>query len=199
MYGLKAVPFTEASFPQPLIRKLLLTFHERYANAIGELKANLDGNKDEEAQRLVHSLKSLAAALEANQLADAAFAVEKALRAGHTETLSPLIDVLTKALAPAIAAASSLVPMSSEPPPPTDAVLAMPAGPGLQLRPSILVIDDEPSVHDLLQDVFRYDYEVMRANEGMTALQLARLRLPDLILLDVMMPLRLRTTTCGSL
>ncbi len=65
-----------------LIRKLLLTFHERYANAIGELKANLDGNKDEEAQRLVHSLKSLAAALEANQLADAAFAVEKALRAG---------------------------------------------------------------------------------------------------------------------
>ena len=65
-----------------LIRKLLLTFHERYANAIAELKGNLAENKDEEAQRLVHSLKSLAAALEAADLTDAAFAVEKALRAG---------------------------------------------------------------------------------------------------------------------
>ena len=40
-----------------LIQKLLLTFHERYANAIAELKGHLTENKDEEAQRLVHSLK----------------------------------------------------------------------------------------------------------------------------------------------
>ena len=168
-----------------LIRKLLLTFHERYANAIAELRGNLDENKDEEAQRLVHSLKSLAAALEANQLADAAFAVEKALRAGHRETLSPLIDILEKELAPAIAAASTILPMSSGLP---AADLVPTAGSPSKLRPSILVIDDEPSVHDLLADVFRDDYEVLRANEGMTGLQLARLRSPDLILLDVMMP-----------
>jgi two-component system, sensor histidine kinase and response regulator len=168
-----------------LIHKLLLTFHERYANAIAELRGNLDENKDEEAQRLVHSLKSLAAALEANQLADAAFAVEKALGAGHKETLSPLIDILEKELVPATAAASTILPMSSGLP---AADLVATAGSPSKLRPSILVIDDEPSVHDLLADVFRDDYEVLGAKEGMTGLQLARLRSPDLILLDVMMP-----------
>ena len=166
-----------------LIRRLLVTFHERYANAIAELTGNLDENKNEEAQRLVHSLKSLAAALEANQLADAAFAVEKALRAGNRETPSALIETLAKELAPAIAAASTIVPMGSETPA-ADVVAASPSA----LRPCILVIDDEPSVHDLLADVFRDDYEVLRANEGMTGLLLARQRSPELILLDVMMP-----------
>jgi len=168
-----------------LIHKLLLTFHERYANAIAELRGNLDENKDEEAQRLVHSLKSLAAALEANQLADAAFAVEKALGAGHRETLSPLIEMLEKELAPAVAAASTILPMSSGLSAPD--LIALTGSPS-KLRPSILAIDDEPSVHDLLADVFRDDYEVLGAKEGMTGLQLARLRSPDLILLDVMMP-----------
>ncbi|MGB8537246.1 MAG: response regulator [Acidobacteriaceae bacterium] len=169
-----------------LIRKLLLTFHDRYANAVEELNGNLAENRNEEAQRLVHSLKSLAAALEANQLADAAFGVEKALRAGHTETLPLLIEILAKELAPAIAAASTIVPMGSEPPA-TDLVPVLPAS-SSKLRSSILVIDDEPSVHDLLADAFRDDYEVLRANEGMTGLLLARQRLPELILLDVTMP-----------
>jgi PAS domain S-box-containing protein len=168
-----------------LIRKLLLTFHERYANVIAELKGNLVENKDEEAQRLVHSLKSLAAALEANQLADAAFGVEKALRAGHRETLSSLINILERELVPAIAAASTILPMSSGLP---TADLVSAPGSSSKLRPSILVIDDEPSVHDLLVDVFHDDYEVMGANEGATGLQLARIKTPDLILLDVMMP-----------
>jgi signal transduction histidine kinase/HPt (histidine-containing phosphotransfer) domain-containing protein/BarA-like signal transduction histidine kinase len=168
-----------------LIRKLLLTFHERYANGIADLKGNLAQDKDDDAQRLVHSLKSLAAALEANQLADAAFAVEKALRAGHRDTLSPLIDTLEKALVPAIAAASTILPMSFGLP---AADLIPAAGGPSKLRPSILVIDDEPSVHDLLLDVFHDDYEVMRANEGTTGLQLARRKMPELILLDVLMP-----------
>jgi two-component system, sensor histidine kinase and response regulator len=166
-----------------LIHKLLLTFHQRYANAIGELKDDLAAHKDEDAQRLAHSLKSLAAALEANQLADAAFAVEKALRAGLRETLPPLIDSLEKELAPAVAAASTILPMSSglgDAVPATDSTL--------RSRPAILVIDDETSVHDLLVDVFRDDYEVLEARDGATGLQVARLKSPDLILLDVMMP-----------
>ncbi len=40
----------------------------------------------------------------------------------------------------------------------------------------------------MLADVFREDYEVLGANEGVTGLQLARQRSPELILLDVMMP-----------
>jgi two-component system, sensor histidine kinase and response regulator len=98
-----------------LIRKLLLAFHDRYANAIFELKRFLDEGKTEEAQRLVHSLKSLAAALEAADLTEAAFAVEMALRSRLSKDLSTHIDMLDRALAPAIAAASSIVPLHAEP------------------------------------------------------------------------------------
>ncbi len=166
-----------------LIRKLLLTFHERYANAIAELKGHLAENKSEEAERLAHSLKSLAAALEANQLTDAAYAVEKALRAGHTANLSSLIDILEEELIPAIAAASTIMPMGAE----SSAADTAPPASASKPRSTILVIDDEPSVHDLLADVFRDDYEVLKANDGMTGLLLARQRMPELILLDVMM------------
>ena len=110
--------------------------------------------------------------------------MEKALRAGHRETLSPLIDSLEKELAPAVAAASTIFPMSS-----TCCGTPVPATDGAsRSRPAILVIDDETSVHDLLVDVFRDDYEVLEAHEGVAGLQLARLKSPDLILLDVMMP-----------
>ena len=98
-----------------LIRKLLLAFHERYANAIFELKLYLDEGKTEEAQRLVHSLKSLAAALEAADLTEAAFAVEMALRSRLSKDLSTHIDMMARALGPAIAAASSIVPLHAEP------------------------------------------------------------------------------------
>jgi two-component system sensor histidine kinase/response regulator len=98
-----------------LIRKLLLAFHDRYANAIFELKRYLDEGKVDEAQRLVHSLKSLAAALEATELAETALAVEKVLCSRQAKDLSLHVDMMAKALAPAIAAASSIVPLNAEP------------------------------------------------------------------------------------
>jgi two-component system, sensor histidine kinase and response regulator len=174
-----------------LIRKLLRTFHDRYANAVSELQSHLNENKPEEAERLVHSLRSLAGALEAKELSEAALAVENALRAGQTEGLSTLIDTMAEKLAPAIAAASSISPfdvkpMSAESPAAGLAVLA--AGLSTKLRSRILLVDDESSVHDLLVDTFQDDYDILLAKDGTTALHLATLRLPDLILLDVMMP-----------
>jgi CheY-like chemotaxis protein len=98
-----------------LIRKLLVAFHDRYANAIFELKRYLNEGKTEEAQQLVHSLKSLAAALEATELTQAALAVEMALRSRQPKDLSTHIDMMAQALAPAIAAASSVVAQHAEP------------------------------------------------------------------------------------
>jgi two-component system, sensor histidine kinase and response regulator len=65
-----------------LICKLLRTFHDWYANAVSELQSHLNENKPEEAERLAHSLKSLAGALEAKELSEAALPVENTLRAG---------------------------------------------------------------------------------------------------------------------
>jgi two-component system, sensor histidine kinase and response regulator len=91
-----------------LLRKMLRGFHEQYAHAASDLRAQLREGRLEEANRLAHSLRGVAATLEAGMLADAAAAVGEALREGRVEGLSGLIDTLEKALAPAVAAALSL-------------------------------------------------------------------------------------------
>lgn len=55
--------------------------------------------------------------------------------------------------------------------------------------PVVLVVDDEPPIVDLLQDLLQdQGYEVRRAYDGMTALQIIERDPPDLVVTDVMMP-----------
>ncbi|GGX69392.1 DNA-binding response regulator [Streptomyces minutiscleroticus] len=53
----------------------------------------------------------------------------------------------------------------------------------------LLVVDDEPTVRELLRAALRYaGFEVDAAATGREALELAAHRMPDLVLLDVMLP-----------
>lgn len=52
----------------------------------------------------------------------------------------------------------------------------------------ILVVDDKPNNLSLVTSLLRPDYEVLLANNGERALIIAQEKLPDLILLDIMMP-----------
>ncbi len=53
----------------------------------------------------------------------------------------------------------------------------------------ILVVDDDPVIRDLLGDVLEGEgYEVFQAANGQAAVEVARDRMPDLILMDLMMP-----------
>jgi two-component system, OmpR family, alkaline phosphatase synthesis response regulator PhoP len=54
----------------------------------------------------------------------------------------------------------------------------------------VLVVDDNPQIIELLQDHFtRGGYQVIPANNGQDALAKVYQERPDLILLDIMMPL----------
>ncbi len=55
-------------------------------------------------------------------------------------------------------------------------------------RPAILVVDDTPENIDVLRGILGADFTVKVANSGQLALKIAAAQLPDLILLDVMMP-----------
>ncbi|WP_295043065.1 diguanylate cyclase [uncultured Paracoccus sp.] len=55
-------------------------------------------------------------------------------------------------------------------------------------RPVILVVDDEIANIEIASALLDDDYEISFALSGSTALQVARAVLPDLILLDVLMP-----------
>jgi two-component system KDP operon response regulator KdpE len=57
-------------------------------------------------------------------------------------------------------------------------------------RRRILVVDDEPEARQLLRMALRSgDYEIIEAADGLSALRLAYEMRPDLIILDLMMPL----------
>ena len=55
-------------------------------------------------------------------------------------------------------------------------------------RPKLLVVDDQPINIRVLYQTFSSDYQVLMATSGAQALQLCRTHLPDLVLLDVVMP-----------
>lgn len=57
-----------------------------------------------------------------------------------------------------------------------------------EVRPVILVVDDEPTNLQVLRQILQDDYRLLFAREGHKALELAETERPHLILLDVMMP-----------
>jgi len=57
------------------------------------------------------------------------------------------------------------------------------------MRPKILVVDDEPDIVELLSFNLQAEgYDVITAASGLEALDQARAHLPDLIVLDLMLP-----------
>lgn len=63
-----------------------------------------------------------------------------------------------------------------------------PSLPGQQDRPKVLLVDDQAVNIQVLNQVFQGDCQVFAATSGAQALQIAVSKLPDLILLDVVMP-----------
>ncbi len=55
-------------------------------------------------------------------------------------------------------------------------------------KPVLLVVDDQPSNIQVLHQIFKTDHEVFMATSGEQALAFCATQLPDLILLDVIMP-----------
>jgi putative two-component system response regulator len=66
-------------------------------------------------------------------------------------------------------------------------------------RPNVLVVDDSPESIDVISSILSDEFQVRAAISGPVALVLARKTQPDLILLDVMMPVMTGFEVCRSL
>jgi two-component system alkaline phosphatase synthesis response regulator PhoP len=58
----------------------------------------------------------------------------------------------------------------------------------MQTRKKILVVDDDPNVIAIAKELLDEDYNLKTATTGEEALKTARDFIPDLIILDIMMP-----------
>jgi diguanylate cyclase (GGDEF)-like protein len=57
------------------------------------------------------------------------------------------------------------------------------------MKPRILVVDDDPNIRELIVETLEgSNYDVLEARDGREALAISEKELPDLIILDVMMP-----------
>ena len=60
----------------------------------------------------------------------------------------------------------------------------VPSGKG----PTLMIVDDEPDMRRYLVSILESDYRVFQVRDGRRAIELASQRLPDLMLLDLMLP-----------
>lgn len=91
-----------------LLRKLIITFGETYANVGQDLRTHIAGGLLADARRLAHSLKGVAGSLELPQIQRSAAEIERMLADGDALQAQAAIVDLDVLLAPAIAAARSL-------------------------------------------------------------------------------------------
>ncbi|GGF65850.1 hypothetical protein GCM10011402_17500 [Paracoccus acridae] len=93
-----------------LLLRLILSFADSHARACDDLSALLDGGRAEDAHRLAHTLRGVAASLELPLVAAAAGRLEQALSPGGQGDVAALLALLGPPLADAIAAAAQLRP-----------------------------------------------------------------------------------------
>lgn len=91
-----------------LLRKLIVTFGETYADVAHDLRVHISTGLLADARRLAHSLKGVAGSLELPAVQGIAADIERMLAANETESARAAVDELERAIAPAIAAARSL-------------------------------------------------------------------------------------------
>ena len=71
---------------------------------------------------------------------------------------------------------------------------------GMQVKPKVLIVDDEDFFRRMIVLGFeRNGYSVMQADNGEDAVRIAEAELPDLILLDLVMPKLLGFEVCQKL
>jgi len=63
----------------------------------------------------------------------------------------------------------------------------------------ILIAEDDEMVRRIIKEVLQDDYELYFAEDGSEALQLAKEHIPDLLLLDIMMPKKNGFEVCREL
>lgn len=66
-------------------------------------------------------------------------------------------------------------------------------------KQKILIVDDEPSVRLTIRRMLEKDYSILEADNGEKAVGIAEEQNPDLILIDLMMPIMDGYTACSKI
>lgn len=69
----------------------------------------------------------------------------------------------------------------------------------VETKKKVLVVDDEPNVRSLSRRILSRSFNVIEAEDGRQAIDIASSQNPDVILMDIMMPTMDGITACGKI
>jgi len=69
----------------------------------------------------------------------------------------------------------------------------------VNIKKKVLIVDDEPNVRRLSRTILSKKFEVVEAQDGRQALEIASTQQPDVILMDMMMPNMDGLTACYAI
>lgn len=99
-----------------VLRRLILGFRSTYADVCGRLAALHEAGAANDAARLAHNLRGVAASLELPEVAVVARQLEECLQTGSDDLMTGLLLRLDDAIRPAIAAADHLAETATDDP-----------------------------------------------------------------------------------
>jgi two-component system, OmpR family, alkaline phosphatase synthesis response regulator PhoP len=67
------------------------------------------------------------------------------------------------------------------------------------IRRKVLIVDDEPNVRRLSHTILSKKFDVFEAENGVQAIEMAKTKKPDIILMDMMMPKMDGLTACHAI
>ena len=162
------------------LERLLRKFAPAHRQDMARLEQRLAAGELDEGRHIAHALKGAAGSLGLTHAQAEAAALEAALRLGQSgPELAALIQSLDHGLKQLGAALEAL---------PAETVAAEPDGEAPPDAPTVLVVDDNPEVLQVVSEMLSPRYRVSTAAASQRGLLTATQQPPDLILLDVMMP-----------
>jgi CheY-like chemotaxis protein len=169
---------------QELRQKLIRAFVNNNGRKADEISAAIKTGDIKLAHRLAHTLKTNAGQLDKTALQEAAEAVEACLMDGGNLVSTQQMAVLKGELDAALAEFVPLVVGEAVQPDADDCEIADTSG----KKGCILIVDDDPSNLMQLSHILSQEYKIIALKDSTAALDKACEYLPDLILLDVIMP-----------
>ncbi|MCL2762243.1 MAG: response regulator [Treponema sp.] len=162
-----------------LRQKLIHNFMKNNHNKYDEITNAIQAGEIQLAHRLAHTLKSNAGQLKKTFLQQITEEIEKGLKGGENHVTPKQLETFKAELSVVLAELSSAhLPNHTK----DREVTAM------DKKNSILLVDDDTSNLMELTHILRSEYRIHAVRDGISALEKANEYLPNLILLDIIMP-----------
>ncbi|HNW83161.1 MAG TPA: response regulator [bacterium] len=182
-----------------LFKEILKDFSNNYADITQKIIDNMNDGNFADAKFRAHSLKGIAGNISADQIYILAKDLESALKEDLVEKASDISAKLLIETDRTMSAIKNWISNEDAPLLKYEPEISAQQAADNDNRQKILIVDDSIENIKILTSLFKENRGIFSAQDGKTAIEIACDKLPDLILLDIIMPEMNGYEVCESL